>query len=441
MFSKYVKMYDTSMLKVKISPETIDITKFNISDDVKFLLYMGVGLYSKSLDPLYLETVLDLLQDRKLAFIIADKTFCYGANYQISNIIINDDLGDQHSINTILQSIGRTSRMGKSYAGKVYLDTNTNTRIQNFFSNPAYTSNEGINITTSFNNLIKEIDILQKQKTENEIKKNIELQKLEEKIKEQKIKDELIKNIEIKYKNDIMQKEQRILKQNELNNIWSKPNININNINIDTINIDSKTTNITDIWKKTNVNNININNVNIDCIDNNRINLLTNTTNINNLLKKSNNNNSNNVNVNSVNIDNINIQNTFNHSIVGLNKNIIAIENTYTNKNELPTKKHFLLKQNDEPLLIDNLNNNIVNSKNEHIEKLKLKFKVNNDVSDNKNINKDIVYLNNNNINKSNNIDRLKQIWGNTETKQSVKQEIKHENKKEIKNDNPFKKR
>jgi hypothetical protein len=478
MFSKYVKMYDTSMLKMKILPETIDVTKFNISDDVKFLLYMGVGLYCKSLDPLYLETVLDLLQDRKLAFIIADKTFCYGANYQISNIIINDDLGDKHSINTILQSIGRTSRMGKSYAGKVYLDTNTNKRIQNFFSNPEYMSNEGINITNSFNNLIKEIDLSQKQKTENEIKKNIELQKLEEKIKEQKIKDDLIKQIEIKYKNDIIQKEQRIQKQNELNNIWNKPNININNVNIDTINIDSKTTNITDIWKKTNVNNININNVNIDCIDNNSINLLTNTTNIGNLLKKSNNNNLNNINVNSVNIDNINIQNTFNHSIIGLNKNIISIENN--NKIDIqPTKKHFLLKQNDEPLLIDNLNNlnnsvnlnNSIKSNNEHIEKLKLKFQVNrniNDCSNNldtnnlntsnlntsnlntsnlntSNLNTSNLNTKTNNINKQNNIDRLKQIWCNVENKTNIKVDnkpiVKETIKETNKNINPFKKR
>jgi hypothetical protein len=169
-FAKYVQSYEKSVLKVPISFDSIDITDFNIDDELKFLLYMGVGLYCKNLDPDYCNLVLEMLSDRQLSYVIADESFCYGANYQISNVIINDDLGNSHSINTILQLIGRTSRVGKSWSGKVYLDVNTCNRIIQFFNDPKDNSNEGHNISKSFNSIVKVID------KENEIIKQKELE-------------------------------------------------------------------------------------------------------------------------------------------------------------------------------------------------------------------------------------------------------------------------
>jgi hypothetical protein len=125
---------------------------------------MGVGIFSKNLDSDYTNKVLEMLADRELAFIIADESFCYGANYSISNVIITDELADLHSINTILQLIGRTSRVGKSWSGKVYLDTNTSARIINFFSNPSLNCVEGSNINIYFER------IKQKYLDENEAK-------------------------------------------------------------------------------------------------------------------------------------------------------------------------------------------------------------------------------------------------------------------------------
>jgi hypothetical protein len=171
-FAKYVKTYDQSLTKNSIMPESIDITNFNIDDDLKFLLYMGVGIYSRNLDRDYCNQVLELLSDRQLAFIISDDSFCYGANYQISNVIINDDLCDNHSINTILQLIGRTSRIGKSWAGKVYLDNNTSARILKFFETPNSNIIECTNIVSSFNNIIpiiKNEELQKKLKEESKI--------------------------------------------------------------------------------------------------------------------------------------------------------------------------------------------------------------------------------------------------------------------------------
>ena len=196
-FSKYVKSYDDTLLKNVITPESIDISTYTIEEPVNFLLYMGIGIYSKNLPSDYTDLVLEMLSERQLAFIITDESFCYGANYQISNVIINDDLVDNHSINTILQLIGRTSRIGKSWAGKVYLDTNTKKRLTEFFDAPNNDcSNEGKNISTAFNSIICEIDLenikekelLEKKekerelflerKKQEEIKKKIELEEL-----------------------------------------------------------------------------------------------------------------------------------------------------------------------------------------------------------------------------------------------------------------------
>jgi hypothetical protein len=232
-FAKYVKCYDDTLLKNVITPESIDISTYTIEEPVNFLLYMGIGIYSKNLPSDYTDLVLEMLSERQLAFIITDESFCYGANYQISNVIINDDLADNHSINTILQLIGRTSRIGKSWAGKVYLDTNTKKRLMEFFNAPNIDcSNEGKNITAAFNSIIVEIDL--------ENKKEKEL--LEKKEKERELYLEKKRNDEIKKKAELEEleakkNEEQVNKINEEKNFWTsirsnrlidKSNISIN---------------------------------------------------------------------------------------------------------------------------------------------------------------------------------------------------------------------
>lgn len=176
-FAKYVKHYDPSLLKSYINQENIDVSKFDIDDELRTLLYMGIGIYTNGIDNEYKEKVLELLNEGKIAFLITDESFFYGANYKITNVIINDDIADLHSINAILQLIGRTSRVGKSWAGKVYLDTNTKNRILKFFSNPVFTSDEAINITSFFNSIkdsIAQEEINEKLKSEEDERNKIE---------------------------------------------------------------------------------------------------------------------------------------------------------------------------------------------------------------------------------------------------------------------------
>lgn len=174
-FSKYVLKYERDILKKEIEYEDIDITEYiNIDDNLKLLLFMGVGLFSKSLNEKYTSKVLELLSEKKIAYLISDESFCYGANYQIKNVIIPDEFGNSHSINTIMQLMGRTSRMGKSWAGKVYLDKYTSERIKRYFLNTKNEMDETININNSYSKFKREVKNLNQQKsTEEKEKKNI----------------------------------------------------------------------------------------------------------------------------------------------------------------------------------------------------------------------------------------------------------------------------
>ena len=219
MFSKYVKSYDETTLKNYISHEEIDISKFSVDDNLNFLLYMGIGIYTKNIDTNYSLKILEMLNNRELSYIIADETFCYGANYEISNVIICDDIGDDHSINTILQLIGRTSRIGKSWSGKVYLDKNTRTRIIEFFKNPSFSSNEGTNIHNYFNIISEKIlaennkkisDIIKKEENEKNKLQESEKKKMNEIINKEREEERKVKKEE----------EERLEKEEEVYSSW-----------------------------------------------------------------------------------------------------------------------------------------------------------------------------------------------------------------------------
>jgi len=179
-FSTYVKNSDPSLFCSRINYEDLDINDFAIDDHLKFLLYMGIGVYSLSLDENYTNTILELLNERKLQYIVSGEEFSYGSNYPISKIIINDSIGEHHSINTILQIIGRTGRVGKSYFGEVFIQERTLNKLIDFFNDSNYVSNEGLNISTKFDETIINIqnDIIKKE--EDKEKRILQLRKLDE---------------------------------------------------------------------------------------------------------------------------------------------------------------------------------------------------------------------------------------------------------------------
>ena len=179
-FAKYVKTYDKSLLRENFNCEDIDITQFAVSDEIKILLYMQVGVYSDNLDSDYNNKVLELLNENKLVYLICSENFCYGANFSINKIIITDELGDLLSLNSIFQLIGRTSRVSKSYSGETYIENKTMDRIINFFQNINDNNEEAVIISNGFDNYkkyIEEKEITDEIKRINTEKRDAEIQK------------------------------------------------------------------------------------------------------------------------------------------------------------------------------------------------------------------------------------------------------------------------
>jgi hypothetical protein len=127
----------------------------NIPDIFYLLLFSGVGVYSpsnKSLSSNYYDLILNLASNGQLAFMLADDSICYGANYPFSNVIISDDIADVHSISTIFQLAGRAGRVGTSYQAFIRVGNNTGNRIMNYIHGKESTgiSKEGYNINHQF---------------------------------------------------------------------------------------------------------------------------------------------------------------------------------------------------------------------------------------------------------------------------------------------------
>jgi hypothetical protein len=144
--------YDDTLLKSKINREQLNINEFNIDDNLKFLLYMGVGIYSNSYKSNYRDKVLELLNDKKLAYFIADDSYIYGGNGPLSNIIIDDSIGNKLNDNELSQLIGRTGRVGQSWISKIYVQNNTFDKLRLYFQNIDSVGIESININNTFRN-------------------------------------------------------------------------------------------------------------------------------------------------------------------------------------------------------------------------------------------------------------------------------------------------
>ena len=84
-------------------------------------LCLGIGIYTLDLPLKFRDYVLELVENGELAFLIADDSISYGANYPFDSVIIMDDLAKEHSINTFFQLCGRAGRVGFSWRCTVYI--------------------------------------------------------------------------------------------------------------------------------------------------------------------------------------------------------------------------------------------------------------------------------------------------------------------------------
>ena len=69
----------------------------------------------------YLNKVEELASSNFLAYIICDESLCYGTNFPISNVILEDDLAQRLSMNEMFQLIGRAGRVGQSWTARAFL--------------------------------------------------------------------------------------------------------------------------------------------------------------------------------------------------------------------------------------------------------------------------------------------------------------------------------
>lgn len=149
-----------NILNVTYYPEKIDCADLDKEDNLLLVgLALGVGIYSPTTtSDKYKKEVLNLANEGKLAYIIADTDIAYGTNYAIEHIIIDDTCftgTNAHSISTLFQVIGRAGRVGKSWRAMIYCGTGVinildNYTKENIGTNEADKINEAVqNITPS----------------------------------------------------------------------------------------------------------------------------------------------------------------------------------------------------------------------------------------------------------------------------------------------------
>lgn len=132
---EHIKYYSKNYLKT-INPRSIrphfDLESMplntSVPDQILLLLMCGIGIYSPnnpSLDYKYTRYVLDMAESGRLAYLVADSSISYGTNYPIVRLFVTDEFARQHSVNTLLQLMGRPGRVGQSYKAEVYVGSYT----------------------------------------------------------------------------------------------------------------------------------------------------------------------------------------------------------------------------------------------------------------------------------------------------------------------------
>jgi hypothetical protein len=68
----------------------------------------------------YTRAVIELASNGLLAYLIADDDICYGTNYPIENVVVDDTCLTRHSVKTVFQVFARAGRPGKSWKASIY---------------------------------------------------------------------------------------------------------------------------------------------------------------------------------------------------------------------------------------------------------------------------------------------------------------------------------
>jgi hypothetical protein len=137
--------------------ERLELDDLSCQDKHQLGLVIGVGILSKEMSPSYFRKVSELSLKGLLAYVIADEDICYGTNYPIENVIVDECLKD-HSVKTIFQVFARAGRPGKSWRASIFTHPSILSKIREYVFDKGYVDVETVHMNLALDRVeIKEI--------------------------------------------------------------------------------------------------------------------------------------------------------------------------------------------------------------------------------------------------------------------------------------------
>jgi hypothetical protein len=220
---KTKNIIDRHSLRQELDVTEIMTCEMSVPDDIRILLACGVGIVGVY-GGKYAHIVSVLMNEGKLAYIIANDSIAYGTNVPINIVIVTKEFSDAHSTNTIFQLISRAGRVGRSWNAEAFIHNTCAEKILlNLHSNNEKENIEFINFEQIHKDIVEasiEIDtklifeLAQKKikQEEEELKQKYKIQQIEE---EKRIKEEMEK----KKLEELRNKRQSV----QISNVISKP--------------------------------------------------------------------------------------------------------------------------------------------------------------------------------------------------------------------------
>jgi hypothetical protein len=123
-----------------------EIMLLEIDNYLKFLLLLGIGVFTQSANTRYMEIIKQLADEQRLYIIIASTDYIYGTNYQFCHGFIGKDLSSMTQQKT-LQAMGR---VGRNHVQQDYtIRFRDDKMIQRLFKRPEHNI-EAVNLCKLF---------------------------------------------------------------------------------------------------------------------------------------------------------------------------------------------------------------------------------------------------------------------------------------------------
>ena len=199
---------DKKALRSELDVTEIMTTAMDVPDEIRILLACGVGIVG-IYGGKYAQIVQTLMEEGRLAYIVADSSIAYGTNVPINIVVVTKDFSDNHSINTIYQLISRAGRVGRSWMAEAFIDsTCADKMIHSIWTNDTALNVELVNLEALHKDIIDNCFDVDKALLQYLAEKKA-LEEKEELIKQEKIKKEQEELLKIKEQERIKLEQER----------------------------------------------------------------------------------------------------------------------------------------------------------------------------------------------------------------------------------------